>query len=192
MSDPPLSEGFVSLLVNLENWLTGEHVPHALIGGVAVSLTVQPRYTNDVDAVIWVDRAQWESLVGAGAAHGFHPRISNLIEFAERSRVLLLTHTPTAINVDISFGALPFEKETIDRAQSFPLRGTLLRVSTPEDLVIMKAVAHRPKDALDIGSIVSVAPNLDRQRIRRWVKDFADILEAPELLADLNRILGPK
>ena len=56
----------------------------------------------------------------------------------------------------------------------------------------MKAVAHRPKDALDIGNIVSVTPNLDVKRIRRWVKDFADVLEAPELLADLNRILGPK
>src|SRR5436190_14830123 len=85
-----------------------------------------------------------------------------------------------------------FETETIDRAQPLQLRGTPLRVSTPEDLVIMKAVAHRPKDALDIGSIVSGAPNLDVQRICRWVKDFADVLEAPELLADLNRLLGPK
>ena len=178
--------------MSLENWLTGERVPHALIGGVAVSLTAQPRLTNDVDAVIWLDRPQWESLIAAGVVHGFHPRISNVIEFAERARVLLLTHTPTAINVDISFGALPFEKEMIDRAQPLDLRGTLLRISTPEDLVIMKAVAHRPKDALDIGSIVSVTPNLDVNRIRRWVKDFADVLEAPELLADLNRILGPK
>ena len=104
-----------------------------------MSLTAQPRFTNDVDAVIWADRSQWESLVRARAAHGFH-------------------------------------------------RASL----TPSSLPSMKAVADRQQDALDIERIVSVTPNLDVRRIRRWVKDFADVLEAPELLADLNRMLGEK
>src|SRR5262245_5930781 len=173
MPDQGLPEGLVALLGGLENWLNDERVPHALIGGVAVSLIANPRFTADVDAVIWLERARWESLVSAGSAHGFVPRIGDAIEFAERSRVLLLTHAPTGINVDISVGALPFEKEAIDRVRTLEASGVTLRVPTPEDLIIMKAVAHRRQDALDIEQIVSATANLDLRRIRYWVKQFA-------------------
>jgi predicted nucleotidyltransferase len=69
--------------------------------------------------------------------------------------------------------------------------GVTLRVSTPEDLIIMKAVAHRPRDAVDIETIISVTETLDVARIRDWVRQFADALETPEILSDLNRLLGP-
>ena len=36
----------------------------------------------------------------------------------------------------------------------------------PEDLIIMKAIAHRPKDMLDIESIITSHPKLDRKRIQ--------------------------
>ncbi len=49
----------------------------------------------------------------------------------------------------------------------------------------MKAVAHRPKDLLDIQGIIQSNPNLDRQRIRAWVIEFAELLEMPELWKDI-------
>jgi len=42
---------------------------------------------------------------------------------------------------------------------------------------------------LDIQQIVGATANLDLQRIRYWVKEFADALEAPELISDLDRLL---
>lgn len=61
---------------------------------------------------------------------------------------------------------------------------------TPEDMVVMKAVAHRARDLGDIEGIVATHPRLDVARIRRLVREFSDVLEAPELLADLERALG--
>jgi len=54
---------------------------------------------------------------------------------------------------------------------------------TPEDLIIiiMKAVAHRPKDLEDIRTIADKYPNLDVERIKGWVKAFGEVLETPEL-----------
>jgi hypothetical protein len=60
-----------------------------------------------------------------------------------------------------------------------------IRLPTPEDLIIMKAVAHRPKDLLDIEGIIQNHPNLDQQRIQNWVSQFADLLERPELWEDI-------
>jgi hypothetical protein len=36
----------------------------------------------------------------------------------------------------------------------------------------MKAVADRPKDLLDIQSLVRAAPTLDIEYIKKWVKEF--------------------
>jgi hypothetical protein len=56
-----------------------------------------------------------------------------------------------------------------------------IRLPTPEDLVIMKAIAHRPKDLGDIRTIAEKYPNLDMGRIEEWVKAFGGVLETPDL-----------
>ena len=49
----------------------------------------------------------------------------------------------------------------------------------------MKAVAHRPKDLLDIQGIIQSNPDLDRNRVQEWVTQFATLLEMPELWEDI-------
>jgi predicted nucleotidyltransferase len=89
----------------------------------------------------------------------------------------------------LSFGALPFERELIDRANETDVRGTSVKVATPEDLIITKAVANRPKDIADIELIVDVRKRLDLRRIRYWVVQFADALEMPEIMENVERVL---
>jgi hypothetical protein len=64
-----------------------------------------------------------------------------------------------------------------------------LRLPTPEDLIIMKAIAHRPKDLEDIRTIADKYPNLDVKRIEKWVKAFGEVLETPELWNLINSLL---
>ena len=138
----------------------------------------------------WLDLAETAAFVKSGSRFGFFPRISNPIEFALKSRVLLLQHNQTKIDVDISLGALPFEQELIERAIEFTTPELTVQVATPEDLIISKAVAHRKRDLMDIDNLVSVHPNLDLARIRYWVGQFAAVLESPELVSDLEDLLG--
>ncbi len=49
----------------------------------------------------------------------------------------------------------------------------------------MKAIAHRPKDLLDIQGIVQSNPALDKERIESWVRQFAGFLGTPELWDDI-------
>lgn len=68
--------------------------------------------------------------------------------------------------------------------------GTLkLRLPTPEDLIIMKAVARRPKDLLDIQSIAASHPDIDRSRIRSWVEQFGEALDLPGLWKEIEKLL---
>jgi hypothetical protein len=166
-------------------------VPNALIGGVAASLIGRPRTTADVDALVWLeDEASWAPLVKQLGAGGIRPRRKDALAFAHATRVLLLRHAATGINIDLSLAALPFERETIERSKARKIGSIRVPVPTPEDLIIMKAIAHRPHDIGDIEGILATHPKLDRVRIEKWVAAFADFLASPELLATVKRLLS--
>jgi predicted nucleotidyltransferase len=177
-------------LGDLASWLKDQGIRGAVIGGVAVSILGRPRVTRDVDAVVLIDAAMLESFLSSGSRFGFVPRLDDAIGFARRNRVLLLLHDPSRTPVDISLGALPFESESIDRASVITISGISFPVVTAEDLIIMKAVAHRPRDQADIESILDANTSLDLERVRYWVGEFAAVLESPDILTDLQAILS--
>ena len=156
-----------------------------VIGGVAASLLGKPRLTADVDAVILLSVDDLPRLIQAARDEGLVPRIADAEKFAARNRVLLLRHEASDINIDISLGILPFEIEAVERSVVYQVGPLNIRLPTPEDLIIFKAVAHRPKDLLDIQAIIVSHPSLDRERIKYWVGEFVKVLEMPELWNDI-------
>ncbi len=178
-----------AVLRDLVNWLKAEGISGIITGGIAASILGRPRVTRDVDGVVIIDSELLDKFIKGGISYGFVPRIEDVLAFAEKSRVLLMRHKPTEMDVDISLGALPFEYESIERAVWIDVGGFSLPLPTPEDLIIMKAVAHRQRDLLDIESILDANQNLDFQRIRSWVSEFSSVLEMPEILDDLEKIL---
>jgi hypothetical protein len=173
----------------LQNLLTQFNDQGVIIGGVAASLLGTPRYTVDLDAVFLLSFDDIPRLLAAAAMQGIEPRISDPITFARKSRVLLLRHQTSGINIDISLGILPFEIEMVERSRIFEVGSIRLRLPTPEDLIIMKAVARRPKDLEDIRAIVASHPNLDKGRIRFWVEQFGEALESPDLWNSIFSLL---
>jgi hypothetical protein len=178
------------VLNDLTSWLTAENVRGAIIGGVAASVLGRPRMTRDVDAVVLLDSARLEAFLIAGSRFGFKPRLSDAVEFATHNHVLLAFHEPSKTPVDITLGFLPFEEESIARSTVVTVAGVSFPVVSPEDLMVMKAIARRPRDLADIDSILDANPNLDLERVRYWVSQFASLLEAPEILNDLEAILA--
>lgn len=156
-----------------------------IIGGIAASLLGRPRLTADVDAMILLSIEELPLLMEAATQEGLVPRITDAQDFARRHRVLLMRHQESGINVDIALGLLPFEIEAVERSTVYQVGSLTIRLPTPEDLIIFKAVAYRPKDLLDIQAIIESHPNLDGKRIEYWVREFARLLEMPEVWADI-------
>ncbi|MCB8978092.1 MAG: nucleotidyl transferase AbiEii/AbiGii toxin family protein [Ardenticatenaceae bacterium] len=157
-----------------------------IIGGLAVSLLGEARFTEDLDAVVLLSIDDIHKFLEAAKREGIEPRIVEADKFAKRNRVLLLRHIASNTNIDVSLGVLPFEQEMVARSKVYEVDDTLkIHLPTPEDLIIMKAIAHRPKDLLDIEGIIRNHPNLDSGRIQEWVTQFAELLERPELWEDI-------
>lgn len=181
----------LSPLAALQRLFGRFHDQGMIIGGIAVSMLGRPRFTADVDAVMLVSTEELPQLMEAAAQEGFVPRISDALDFARRRKVLLLRHAASGVAADIALGSLPFELEAMRRSIIHHVGELSIRLPTPEDLIVFKAVAHRPQDLLDIQSVVSSHPDLDCARIEQWVREFAEALEMPELWDDISSLLAP-
>ena len=181
MANQPVSAELAVVLHALTDWLAHSRVEYSFIGGVAVSLLTQPRFTQDADLMAWLTLDECENFLAQGQAFGFVSRSADQMAFARARRVLIVQHQLTQINVDISLAALPFEEEMIKRATTVRPAEFELRLPTPEDLLISKVFASRPKDLIDAASVLTTYPDLDRTRVRNWVQSFAEFLERPEM-----------
>ena len=181
----PLLEPLVALQRLLEHFDN----QGVIIGGIAASLLGKPRFTADIDAVILLSVDDLPKLIDAASERGIEPRIADAEAFARKNRVLLLQHRTSGTNIDISLGILPFETEMVSRSQKHNVGGLHLCLPTPEDLIILKAVAHRPQDLMDIQAIAASQPDLDIGRIQFWVEQFGTALEMPDLWEKISQLL---
>lgn len=102
--------------------------------------------------------------------------------------MILLVDDETGTTIDLSMAVLPFEFEAIARANQVMSDALAVPVLSVEDLLVMKALAHRPQDVADIFAILRVQTNIDLRRVRRYLKQFADALDDPEVVESFERI----
>ena len=84
----------------------------------------------------------------------FRPLFEDVTDVVSTAFLLPLRHRTTNIKVDIAIGLSGFERQTVERAETMSLGGTLVAVATAEDILIMKILAGRPQDEQDLHGIV--------------------------------------
>ena len=191
-SQPQPLDLLVDALQSFHQWLKATKVRGVIIGGAAIAVLGRPRMTRDVDAVIFSPGIDLKMFVDAGAQFGIVPRIADLWNFARDSRILLLRHQPSGLDLDISLGALPFEDEMIRHAVTRTINKTRMRFARPEDLLVMKALASRDRDWTDIEGLLAVHEKLDLKHVRHWLHSFAETLEMPEIVTEFERFAGKR
>jgi hypothetical protein len=186
----PAEQRFLSALRALGNSLQEFGAPWLVIGGVAVIAAGVPRLTADIDATIWAPGTDPEALLDLLRIHRIVPRISDAITFAKERQVLLVQHEPSGVPVDLSLAWLPFEEEAVRCGVERDYAGVSIRLPRPEDLIIYKLVAARPRDLDDVEKLLLLyGGSLDIARIRRIIREFAEVLEDPARLEALERLL---
>ena len=188
----PVPTSLLAALADLMKWLDAMKAPSMVIGGVAASVLGEPRLTQDVDALAIVPEADWDIVLAGAAPFGIVPRIEDALEFCRRSRVLLMRHVASGIDLDITFGGLSFEATAVANCEVHSIGGLSLRLPRVEDLLIMKAIARRPKDLQDIRGLLAAHPHADTAFVRRWVGEFATAMSMPDMLEELDKLLASR
>jgi hypothetical protein len=142
----------------------------ALVGGLAVSVRSEIRFTRDVDiAVCVLDDADAEALVHQLLGVGYKPVAS--VEHEARQRLSTVRFlSPQGVKVDLLFASSGIEAEIVARASLVDMGGAgTVPVANAEELLAMKILSmtdRRLQDRLDAMRLLQFVPNLDLSVVR--------------------------
>jgi predicted nucleotidyltransferase len=163
---------YETIIARLAFVLTKHAIPYMIIGGQAVLLYGNPRLTKDVDVTLDLNVDSLNKAISVINEIGLKVIPENYEEFVRDTMVLPVRDEKTSIRVDLIFSFTPYEKEAIQRAQKVRLGGVDVTFAAPEDVIIHKIFAGRPRDLEDVSSILAKQPNVDREYIRKWLREF--------------------
>jgi hypothetical protein len=142
----------------------------AVVGGLAVSIRGEVRFTRDVDlAVVVTDDHDAERLVRTFRAAGYEPIA--LVEQEARGRIatVRLAH-PSGVPVDLLFSSSGIEHEVVERATPVRMgRAGELPVARAEELLALKVLSmteRRLQDRIDAANLILANPTLDLDAVR--------------------------
>jgi hypothetical protein len=123
-----------------------------------------------------------DRFVGALEAAGFALRVSRDSDFVRRTRVLPFVYLPNGLPLDVVLAGPGLEEGFLDRARPVTVAGITIPVISPEDLIVAKVLASRPKDVEDIRGILRERlPLLDLEAIRSTLAMLEDALSQSDL-----------
>lgn len=143
---------------------------YILYGGLAAALWGEPRYTEDVDLVLFLPERQAVRFLREASRHGFFVDESLAIQQIQVSgwARLPLGDKNSPWHLDLTLGDSPFDKSALSRRQPVVLFERPAWVASPEDLIIYKLVSDRDRDVMDIRAIAKRRKDLDAAYLRKW------------------------
>lgn len=157
-----------SLLKRMATFMEEHGQPWALIGGLAVSVRTEPRFTRDLDLAIAVrDDAAAEALIRR--VHGAGYRVLATVEQEATHRLAtarLASREHNGLLLDLLFASSGIEAEICASAECvevFP--AVRIPVATLPHLMALKVLARddqtRPQDAADLRQLIVAAEARD-------------------------------
>jgi hypothetical protein len=165
-------------------------LPYSIMGGMAVRAHSIPRATWDVDLMIAVEREDLSKVFAAVEERGYTvpdvyrggwvDRVADmpLVKF----RVYL---EGGGVDVDVFLAEEEFQQELLRRSRPTDTDVGRLSVVTPEDLVLLKLLASRPRDLIDVADLFFIQGPMDVDYMRKWARKLKildrleDVLSKP-------------
>lgn len=158
------------LLNQISMFLEKQNQTWALVGGLAVSVRSEPRFTRDLDIAVAVSNdSAAEGLVHSLSASGFRAMATVEQDSTHRlatARLVPLGDRPYGLMLDLLFASSGIEAEICAEAEMLHVfQQCLIPVARVHHLIVLKALARddrtRPQDAADLRQLIAVADESD-------------------------------
>jgi predicted nucleotidyltransferase len=145
---------------------------YLLYGGLAAALWGEPRYTEDVDFVLFVAERHAYKFLREAAKHGFAVEEDLAIQQIQVSgwSRLPFGDRKSPWHLDLTLGDSPFDKSALGRRKPVQLFEREVWIASPEDLLVYKLVSWRDRDVMDVHAIVKRQKSLDLAYLKKWVQ----------------------
>lgn len=132
-----------------------------------MNVWLEPRSTADIDLTVQVDPQGLAQIRESLSRLGLETEKEFGADQASGPDFVRLVDQENSITIEIQLVKTEFQSQVIERAKDFGG----VKVSTPEDLIVMKLIADRPKDRIDLLGLVGL-PDLNWEYIEHWVVEW--------------------
>lgn len=147
---------------------------YAVMGGLAVRVHAIPRPTFDVDFQLTIPPTAWANFFSA--AERLDYAVSDEFRKGWRDQVggmpvvkmKFYTVLGKTIDVDIFVNDTAYQNSVMQRRQAVEFEGHRLWFVSPEDLILLKLLANRPRDLGDVADVLFVQGQLDQIYLHLW------------------------
>ncbi len=169
----------IRALFTLVDLLESRAISYAIMGGLAVRALALPRPTNDVDITISIPAEEIAELlrqlvvegieVPQAYQHGWLDRVAGM------PLIKLKTYLDTehAVDLDVFVAESEFQTSLLARRISADFDDRKIWIVTPEDLILLKLIADRPRDQIDVTDILFIQGQLDEAYLKRWAAELS-------------------
>lgn len=145
--------------------------------------------TADVDVTVDLKEMGTLAFVEELERAGFALRIELGEEFLREARLLPLVHVATGMPIDLVIAGSNLHAEFLDRRRVVDIGGVRVPMISPEDLIVTKVLAGRPKDLEDVRGVLLERPDVDLSHVRELLGVLEAALGDDRLLPRLDRLL---
>lgn len=166
---------------------------YAIMGGLAIRSYGVPRPTWDVDFTVAIERERLGEFYAAAEADGFtigEPyRAGWVDEVAGMPLVKLRTYqTEPGVDIDVFLAESPFQKELLRRRRQAEVEGANAWLVSVEDVLLLKLLANRPRDRIDIADVLFMQGQLDEVYLQEWAAKLGVQERLAEALAERGKM----
>lgn len=182
-------KSFQSSVLKTISFLEKNKFSYLILGGLAVGVLGEPRFTADLDLDLFVSKAEISTFLDKINQAKFKVNKTEALRTVESFGSFRCYCQ--GLQVDIILASSPIEDSALKRKKRISLFGKKMSFPSPEDLILLKLVPGRPKDLLDIESIVMRHyGKLDLKYLQRWIEEICEEAEDFRIAHQFKKILS--
>jgi hypothetical protein len=183
-----MMENFFHSIQAIQKHLLAADIPSIVIGGMAVATWGEPRLTRDVDLKVLISRREANRLLEVLSSN-YQSLVSDPLEVLQK-QALLFIQDSLGTRLDLLLADTPYDVAAIQRGRDVEIQpGFVIRLCTPEDLIIYKLISTRSRDHDDARSVIRRQGDaLDDGYVINWLRQFEQAFDDFTLVAEYQEL----
>lgn len=154
----------IESFLQINRYFQDHQLRYCLIGGIAAGYWGVPRYTKDMDFTVVSLSGGLKPLMKQMIRDGF-----KVVEKGS-SQIQVVQKGSLHFQADIILVEMDYQDWVVQRAKPVSIFGITVPICSPEDLIILKLIANRRQDLLDVENILKAqGSHLDRDYLNTWI-----------------------
>jgi hypothetical protein len=183
-------DNLLQSIIALQRRLSNAGIASIVIGGVAVATWGEPRVTRDADLKVLLERDHADRLL-AMLTPDYISLLPEPRQMLQKQGMVFVQDT-LGTRLDVLLADTPYDATAIQRGREVEVQpGVVMRLCSPEDLVIYKLISTRLRDHEDAQTVIRrQGSGLEDSYVLDWLRQFEQEFDDSTLVAEYKRLRG--